>query len=122
MKNNIIITIIVIVILIASGAYYLISNKKDTNNPNPSGTINGNEIAISNFAFSQATLNIKAGEKVTWTNQDSSPHTIISDSGNEISSTSLSKGNSYEHAFSTAGIYNYHCGIHPNMKAKIIVE
>ena len=38
-------------------------------------------MAISVFAFSPATLTVKVGTTVTWTNKDSVPHTITSDSG-----------------------------------------
>src|SRR5689334_5885214 len=33
--------------------------------------VSGNAVAIKNFAFSPATLKVKAGTTVTWTNQDS---------------------------------------------------
>ena len=79
-------------------------------------------VEIKNFAFSPLTLTIKKGNSVVWNNQDSVTHTIKSDSGNEIDSSSLSNGETYSHTFEIAGTYDYHCGIHPNMKAKIIVE
>jgi plastocyanin len=53
---------------------------------------------------------------------DSVMHTATSDSGSELASTSLSKGESYTHTFTTPGTYNYHCAVHPSMKGKIIVE
>ena len=79
-------------------------------------------VEIKNFAFSPSSLTIKKGDAVIWTNQDSVSHTIKSDSGSEISSQSLSNGGTYSHVFENAGTYNYHCTIHPSMKAKIIVE
>ncbi|MEI8060664.1 MAG: plastocyanin/azurin family copper-binding protein, partial [Ferruginibacter sp.] len=81
-----------------------------------------NEILIQNFAFSPSTLTIKVGDSVTWKNQDSASHTIVSDSGSEISSSSLSNGGIYTHTFSIAGTYNYHCSIHPSMKGKVVVQ
>src|SRR3989338_2918231 len=77
---------------------------------------------ISNFAFSPSEIRIKAGDTVVWTNKDSARHTITSDSGSELSSALLSDGESYSHTFSTLGTFNYHCSLHPYMKAKIIVE
>jgi len=89
----------------------------------PSSTTNQtNTIMIKNFAFNPSTLTVKVGTTVTWTNEDSTPHQLISDSGNEISSQSLSNGQTYSHAFNTAGTFDYHCSIHPTMKGKIIVE
>jgi len=89
-------------------------------NPPPGSGQTG--VTIQNFAFSPATLTVKAGDTVVWTNQDSSSHTVVSDSGSEIASGTLSQGGTYSHTFNSAGTYGYHCGIHQNMKGKIIVE
>jgi amicyanin len=90
--------------------------------PGTNATGQGNNVVISGYAFSPQQLQIKAGEKVTWTNQDSAPHTVVSDSGSELSSPSLSTGQSYSHTFAAAGTYNYHCSIHKSMKGTIVVE
>lgn len=81
-----------------------------------------NDIEISGFAFNPSFLTIPKGASVVWANMDSAPHTIVSDSGNEMSSGSISKGKTYTHTFSTPGTYEYHCSIHPSMKGKVIVE
>ena len=85
-------------------------------------TLNTITANIQNFAFSPSTINIKAGDTVVWTNQDSVQHTVTSDSGSELNSGFLSKGQPYSHTFNTPGTYNYHCTPHPNMKAKVIVS
>jgi len=91
--------------------------------PNPSGDMGvKKDVAISGFAFNPATVTISKGTSVVWTNDDSATHTIVSDSGSEIGSGSISQGETYVHTFDTAGTYNYHCGIHPSMKGTIIVE
>ncbi len=36
----------------------------------------GNSVTIANFAFSPQSLTVKAGTKVTWTNNDSVTHTV----------------------------------------------
>ncbi|MCL5985529.1 MAG: cupredoxin family copper-binding protein [Actinobacteria bacterium] len=79
----------------------------------------GNKITIQNFAFNPSEIQIKVGETVTWTNMDSAPHTIKSDSFN---SSTLNNGDSFSFTFDKSGNYDYSCGIHPNMKGKIIVE
>ena len=78
-------------------------------------------VAIEGFAFNPAELNIKQGDAVTWTNKDSAPHTVTSDSGNELASDSLSNGQTYSHTFNQAGTFNYHCGVHLSMKARVEV-
>lgn len=78
-------------------------------------------VTIQNFAFSPATLTIKSGTTVTWTNMDSAPHTVTSDSG-AFSSPQLSNGGSFSFTFNTAGTYSYHCSNHPYMKGTITVQ
>lgn len=77
-------------------------------------------VTIANFAFSPATLTVKKGTTVTWTNQDSAPHNVRGTNGGPSSET-LAKGQSYSFTFTTAGTFPYICSIHPNMKATVIV-
>lgn len=90
--------------------------------PTPAATPNA--IAIKNFAFSPATLTVKTGTAVTWTNDDSAPHTVVSDPGvpAPFDSPSLATGASYPVTFTKEGTYTYHCSIHPIMKGTIIVQ
>lgn len=76
-------------------------------------------INIQNFAFNPGTLTVKKGATVTWTNNDSVPHQIKSDSFN---STKLTNGQNFSFTFTTPGTFNYSCAIHPSMTGKIIVE
>lgn len=39
--------------------------------------------------------------------------------GPELSSPVLSSGQTYSHTFRTAGVFRYHCGVHPSMKGTI---
>ena len=82
------------------------------------------EASIENFAFVPAEIRIKVGSKITWTNNDDSPHTVTSESGGktELTSPMLDKGESYAHVFDTPGVYNYRCNLHPGIKGKVVVE
>jgi amicyanin len=90
--------------------------------PVPAG--GSNAVMIKNFAFSPATLTVKTGSTVTWTNQDAAPHQVASDPGTPVafSSDSLANGASYQFTFTQPGTYTYYCTIHPNMKGTIIVQ
>jgi predicted lipoprotein with Yx(FWY)xxD motif len=79
-------------------------------------TINVN---IQSFAFSPQEVKINRGDTVVWTNSDSAPHTVSSDSGKELDSGTLSKGQTFSHTFDSAGTFAYHCSNHPSMKAKV---
>jgi amicyanin len=80
----------------------------------------GASVEIKNFAFEPKTVTIKVGQTVTWTNQDSTTHTVTGDGG--IDSDGLSKGKSYSKTFDTEGAFDYHCSPHPQMKGQVIVE
>lgn len=78
-------------------------------------------VDIKNFAFSPATLDIKTGTKVTWTNRDSTSHTVTSDSGGLLNSAMLAPGQTFSYTFNDAGSIRYHCTPHPNMKGVVNV-
>lgn len=80
------------------------------------------ELTIKNMAFSKVDMVISTGSTVSWTNVDNVPHSIISDSGNELSSAVLQNGDVFKHTFNQNGVYSYHCGVHSLMKAKITVK
>ena len=106
MKKGILISVIIVIIVILLAGFYFYNNRIISPSPItqtdvPSGSSappappsnlpsTSHTIQISGYAFSPNSLTIKQGEDVTWTNQDSAPHTIISDLGNEIQSTTLS--------------------------------
>lgn len=78
------------------------------------------------FAFSPATITIKVGTTVTWTNNTSAPHTVTSDDGTTFDSGASNpisaNGGTYSFTFTKAGTFTYHCQIHPFMKATVIVQ
>src|SRR5829696_3441850 len=72
------------------------------------------EVAISDFAFSPATLTITAGDTVTWTNSDPVVHTATSTTG-AFDSGDLAEGDSFSVTLTTPGTYDYLCTPHPTM-------
>jgi len=80
-----------------------------------------NDVGIAGFAFGPAKLTIGAGQSVTWTNGDDSPHQIALAQSQERS-TVLLKGQSHSQAFAAPGVYEYTCGLHPNMKGTVEVK
>lgn len=79
-------------------------------------------ISIKDFAFSPASKTISKGTKVTWTNNDSVPHTVTSNNKNGPKSQSLNKGSKYSFTFKKTGTFSYYCSIHPSMKGTITVK
>ncbi|MFF7129247.1 cupredoxin domain-containing protein [Streptomyces sp. NPDC008240] len=84
--------------------------------------VTGNAVAIKNFAFSPATLKVKAGTTVTWTNQDTDAHTLTSaGSGGPLHSAALATHATYTYTFTKPGTYAYLCTIHPFMTGTVEV-
>ncbi len=77
------------------------------------------EVRIANFSFQPTEVTIKPGQSVRWTNGDSAAHTVT---GSGFDSGNLSQGQTYTHAFASAGTFDYRCSIHSNMLGKVIVQ
>jgi len=79
-----------------------------------------NAVNIAGFAFFPATLTVKAGTTVTWTNKDEDPHTVVADGG-AFRSQALGSGGTYSFTFPAAGTFDYVCSIHPFMHGNVVV-
>lgn len=77
-------------------------------------------ITIKNYKYAPATIKVKKGTKITWTNEDVAGHTVTADNGSWESKL-LAKGGTYEKTFDSVGTFAYHCAPHPYMKASIEV-
>ena len=62
----------------------------------------GDQVIIDNFAFAPATLTVKVGSTVTWTNRDEEPHTVAANDGS-FHSPGMGTGATFSHTFATAG-------------------
>jgi plastocyanin len=80
-----------------------------------------NNVGITGFVFGPTNLTIGPGQSVTWTNGDDSPHQVTLTKGQERSAVLL-KGQSHTQAFAAPGVYEYICGLHPNMKGTVEVK
>jgi plastocyanin len=78
-------------------------------------------VKIDNFSFTPATLTVKAGTQITWTNADDIPHTVVSDS-QEFKSKVLDTNETFTFTPSKPGTYSYFCSIHPKMTGKVVAE
>jgi len=79
-------------------------------------------VAIKGYAFSPSTLTINVGDTVTWTNEDTAPHTVTVTNGPvKFDSGNLAKGQSFSYTFTVAGTYGYYCAVHPDMVGQVVV-
>ena len=80
------------------------------------------KITIDNFKFGPATLEIAAGTKVTWTNQDDVPHIVASVTKKLFVSPTLDTDDTFSFTFKDPGTYEYYCSVHPHMTGKVVVK
>jgi plastocyanin len=90
----------------------------------------GASSGLTNNAFQPNPSQVSVGATVTWTNDDSQPHTVTSGvngqpDGRFDSSPNfnplLAPGQTFEHTFTEAGEYPYLCLLHPNMVGTVQV-
>ncbi|HZC57210.1 MAG TPA: cupredoxin family copper-binding protein [Xanthobacteraceae bacterium] len=79
-------------------------------------------VSIDNFTFTPASLTVKAGTTVTFTNKDDIPHGIASDDNAFKKSKALDTDDSFSYTFTTPGTFKYFCYIHPHMVGTVVVE
>jgi plastocyanin len=81
-----------------------------------------NKVTIYGMQYLPATIRIKAGDQVNWTNLEAMPHTVTSHYNGLVSSHKMGPGSSYTHIFKQPGIHTYYCVLHPSMTGAVIVE
>src|SRR5215210_5287113 len=87
--------------------------------------------SLTTDAFSPNPIQVSVGNTVTWTNNDSQPHTVTSGSNgqpdNKFNSSPnfsplLNPGQTFSFTFTQAGTYPYFCMLHPNMVGTVSVS
>ena len=78
-------------------------------------------VGIAEFLFGPEKIAVKAGQTITWTNVDDSPHQVTVQGETTVRTPVLLKGQSTALKFDYAGSYGYICGLHPGMKGTIEV-
>ena len=78
-------------------------------------------VSIVDLSFEPATIEVDAGATLTWTNDDSIPHTVTA-RAEDFDSGVMMSGDSFSHTFETPGTYDYFCAIHPSMSATVVVR
>jgi plastocyanin len=79
-------------------------------------------VKIVSFQFTPQTVTVKPGTKVTWTNEDTTVHSIKDTSPLATPiSQDLGKGATFSITYERAGTYSYICGIHQYMTGSVTV-
>lgn len=121
--------IILIIVLVASGvaAGVLLTNKtatdQESESSNPSALV-----VISADSVTPASIQVKKGQSVVWTNEDVVPHMLVlNNEGERVqnadSPEQLNQDESYSYVFSEAGTFNYYDATNPGrLKGVVVVE
>jgi len=138
--NKAIIAVVVVIILAVGGwlvfgknnssngsLYGGNNNSNQTSSNNTSANSNqsaAGEVSIQNMMFTPSQITIAKGGTVTWTNNDSTTHTVVDDLSNVggPNSGDIAPGHSYSFTFNKTGSFQYHCSIHPSMRGTIVVK
>ena len=132
------VVVVAMAVLVACGSSSSASSGGSSSTPaatssSAGGSGGGTAVAIANYAFTPQKLTVKAGTKVTWTNNDSVPHNVTSAADmttsatttNTFASGNFDQGQTFSYTFAKAGTYYYECTIHasmPAMHGEIIVQ
>jgi plastocyanin len=88
--------------------------------------VNGASSPSISKPYNPSPLTVKPGTSVTWTNNDSTIHTVTSglpeqgEVGTLFDSSIMSPGKTFTHIFDKTGIFDYSCTLHPFMHGQII--
>ena len=75
---------------------------------------------VKSYRFEPKTIEIAAGETVTWTNGDNFTHTVQVDGREDHK---VERGDSVSVAFETPGVYHYVCTLHSqDMEGEVVVR
>lgn len=78
-------------------------------------------VVIKDNDFSPRVLHVRAGARVTWTNQDSIPHDVTQYDG-AFESELLQEDGTFAFTAAEPGTYDYYCTLHHAMQATLVVR
>jgi len=81
-------------------------------NGNGSPDVETNEVSMTGSQFDPRNIQVAAGATVTWSNEDSTAHTVTAASDNWTFDTEVSGGGTAEFTFEDAGVYDVYCRFH----------
>jgi len=77
-------------------------------------------IVITEKGFAPATVTVKVGSDVIWSNSGKKSHSVVLGPGAE--SGKIKPGGTATHVFDEAGTFKYEDGLNPSLKGVVIVE
>ncbi|HEU4853168.1 MAG TPA: cupredoxin family copper-binding protein [Telluria sp.] len=78
-------------------------------------------VVIDAMEFTPRTLEVRAGDRVTWKNRDPFPHTVASATAG-FTSPEIGTGKSWSMVVRSQRDADYICTLHPTMKGRLVVR
>ncbi|HEY6357253.1 MAG TPA: hypothetical protein VIX35_03355 [Vicinamibacterales bacterium] len=78
-------------------------------------------VTIKNGVYSPNPVMVQVGQSVNWLNSDTIAHTATDSGVFDTGSIAPTSAADAPVLFSTVGTFNYHCTIHPNETASVVV-
>ncbi len=124
--NRILIVLGALLILATGGVFAAHALEDDEAGAQAGPAVAVDKVPIKDFLYVPDAITVAVGTRITFTNEDSAPHTATSgqppgadgvfDTGN------LTKGESKSVTVAKAGTFAYYCELHPFMKGTVIVK
>ena len=90
--------------------------------PTPTPVVGVTHVSITITAkFQPANIQVPIGTTVTWTNNDTTGHTVTFRNGMADSKRIDAAGGTFRYTFKSKGIFPYYCTIHPDMVGAVTV-
>ena len=81
----------------------------------------GNAVTITSATTQPNVLKVNVGKVVTWTNNDTVPESVTSDTAGLFDSGPINPGAKFTYTFSQAGTFKYHSTTNPNLFGAVVV-
>jgi plastocyanin len=81
----------------------------------------GTRVDLRDNCFVQTVLRVKPGQAVTWTNHDSTEHSVTGAGGTWGDYSTFLRGGSVTYRFGRPGVYPYFCYVHAGMVGAVVV-
>ena len=121
-------TIPAVLALTLTGAMFVSACGSSSNPSSPSPSNPGTPasglvtVHMVNSQFTPNPVTVTVGSQVNWKNDDNIDHTATSDTGMFDNFVDAMSAHGAPVTMSTKGTFTYHCKIHANMKATIVVQ
>ncbi|HET7856226.1 MAG TPA: cupredoxin domain-containing protein [Gaiellaceae bacterium] len=79
-------------------------------------------VDITRIGFTPSRITIDPGDRVTWTNKDSSQHGVVADQGRFPASPALQANQSYSYTFTKSGTFGYRDPFNTRERGTIVVR